>query len=57
MSSVYFDDVIGIVSCRMEDIADCQWSGGFTLDKDYAFHVNMRYPSIYAYLHTLNLEP
>ena len=26
----------------MEDIHDCNWSGGFELDKDHSFHVNMR---------------
>ena len=27
---------------RVEDIPDCQWSGGFPLDKDGAFHIHMR---------------
>ena len=26
----------------MEDISDCQWSGGFSLDKDRSFHIQMR---------------
>lgn len=27
---------------RVEDVAECQWSGGFSLDKDRSFHVLMR---------------
>ena len=27
---------------RVEDIHECQWSGGFPLDKDAAFHIHMR---------------
>lgn len=27
---------------RVEDVSDCQWSGGFSLDKDRSFHILMR---------------
>ena len=28
---------------RVEDVHDCRWSGGFVLDKDHSFHINMRW--------------
>ena len=33
--------------CRVVDIQDSKWSGGFMLDKDSSFHVNIR--SAYSY--------
>ena len=30
------------IHCRVMDIPDCRWSGGFILDTDYSFHISMR---------------
>lgn len=28
---------------RVADLSDCYWSGGFPLEQDKSFHINMRY--------------
>lgn len=28
---------------RLSDVSYCKWSGGFRIDQDDSFHVNMRY--------------
>ena len=30
-------------SFRLNDVSHCKWSGGFRIDQDDSFHVNMRY--------------
>ena len=32
-----------VVFSRLNDVSHCKWSGGFKIDQDDSFHVNMRY--------------
>ena len=32
-----------IMYCRVLELSDCQWSGGFPMEQDKSFHINMRY--------------
>ena len=33
---------VNTVDGRLNDVSHCQWSGGFRIDRDDSFHINMR---------------
>lgn len=35
--------MLTVSSFRLNDVSHCQWSGGFRIDQDDSFHVNMRF--------------
>lgn len=35
--------MLTLSSFRLNDVSHCQWSGGFRIDQDDSFHVNMRF--------------
>ena len=35
--------MLTVRSFRLNDVSHCQWSGGFRIDQDDSFHVNMRF--------------
>lgn len=34
---------------RLNDVSHCKWSGGFRIDQDDSFHVNMRYDKTFLF--------
>ena len=35
--------MLTVRSFRLNDVSHCQWSGGFRIDQDDSFHINMRF--------------